>query len=616
MAFHGETAERMNWREWRVAGAALAASMLPVMVLFALRGYSCGHDLPFHLGSWQDAAQQLRRGGWPQWDYMAARGAGEPRFVFYPPVSWLVGAGLRLLMSPEHASVVFVLLALSACWCAMFVAARYYTTGVAAMVSATLYALGPYTLFNALERSAYAELLAMALLPLLFVAVLRGRVRMVQIAVPIALLWLTNVPTAIIGSYMVALLGAMRLMGTLRGGRGAARYVFTVVAGVAIGIGLAGFFLAPAVHQQAAVQIDAAFSEGQTVADNFLLRHTEHTRRGVIHEVSLTTAEELVVLVLALAGVGLRVRRSGVVAAQAAGLSTASAKDADSGRDDRLGVAKDADFGREDKVEGWREGSGREGSLAGMLAVGAVVVLFLLLPWSAMVWEYLPKLSVLQFPWRLLCVLSMLSAFAVGIWLRPYLTGRSAVLAAVLVIAAMLGGSGFRQFWLDPQGHEDDGVMRSQALPVVERRATSEYTPVGDENDGLREGGPGYWLRLRSTGVAGGPAHGDLVEGLHPLAHAGSDAVAPGHLEVELAEPELLVLDLRAYPAWRVLCDGAPAKVLPRPDGLIAVALPAGRSVLDVDWVNGWDRKAGALLSSLCALVLLWVSRRTWSAIA
>jgi hypothetical protein len=435
------------------------------------------------------------------------------------------------------------------------------------MVSATVYAASPYALYNALERSAFAELLAMAWLPLLFTAVMRKRVSVVAIAVPMALLWLTNVPTAIIGSYMVALLGVARVMTELRteGTRSSTKQSsLTLVAGVAIGIGLAGFFLVPAVHQQAAVQINAAFSEGQTVADNFLIRHTEHTRRGVIHEVSVMTAEALGLLGILL-----------VLVWRSAGLPRSRPED------------------------GPR-----------LLLLAALVVL-LMLPWSSPVWALLPKLSVLQFPWRLLCVLWMVVALAVALCAGRFSPGREVGLACAFLVAAALAWSGFRQFWLDPQGHENGGAVRAQSLAVVERRATSEYTPVGAENDTLQASPPGYWLQVRSTGMAGGAGQGDVVEHALPQARAGSDAAAPAHLELELAQAEVLVLDLRAYPQWRVLRNGVAATLLPRADGLIAVALPAGGSRVDVAWVSGWDRVVGWLVSvvALGLLALSW--RRT-----
>ena len=65
-------------------------------------------------------------------------------------------------------------------------------------------------LFTAYERTAYAELLAAAFLPLLFAAILRPRPTITGIAIPLALLWLTNAPAAVMASYALALLTLTR----------------------------------------------------------------------------------------------------------------------------------------------------------------------------------------------------------------------------------------------------------------------------------------------------------------------------------------------------------------------------------------------------------------------
>jgi uncharacterized membrane protein len=70
--------------------AALVA-VLPELV----RGNSCGHDFNFHLLSWLDALKAWHAGiPYPHWTPDANFGAGEPRFVFYPPLTWMLGAAL------------------------------------------------------------------------------------------------------------------------------------------------------------------------------------------------------------------------------------------------------------------------------------------------------------------------------------------------------------------------------------------------------------------------------------------------------------------------------------------------------------------------------------------
>ncbi len=46
------------------------------------------HDFDFHLLNWMEAARQFSHGNLhPHWAFTPAFNAGEPRFVFYPPLS-------------------------------------------------------------------------------------------------------------------------------------------------------------------------------------------------------------------------------------------------------------------------------------------------------------------------------------------------------------------------------------------------------------------------------------------------------------------------------------------------------------------------------------------------
>jgi uncharacterized membrane protein len=178
-------------------------------------GSSCGHDFNFHLLNWMEAASQFSHGNLhPHWAFTPAFNAGEPRFVFYPPISWVLGAVLSLLLAHlpgiaeatawNAAPILFTWIALTASGLTLCRLARLYAMPNAALLAATLYLANPYMLFTAYERTAYAELLAAAWIPLLFHAILRDRITIPRIALPVALLWLTNAPAAVMGCYTLA----------------------------------------------------------------------------------------------------------------------------------------------------------------------------------------------------------------------------------------------------------------------------------------------------------------------------------------------------------------------------------------------------------------------------
>src|SRR6202012_698258 len=145
------------------AGFARAwpAILLPLLALAAVapliaHGCSCGHDFEFHLQSWLDAAAQMRHGTVdPAWTYSAAWNAGEPRFLFYPPLSWMLGALLTLALPIFVVPVIFTAICLAGAGLAMYRLARAYAPRPSALLASAIYLANPYMLFTAFERTAY-----------------------------------------------------------------------------------------------------------------------------------------------------------------------------------------------------------------------------------------------------------------------------------------------------------------------------------------------------------------------------------------------------------------------------------------------------------------------------
>jgi hypothetical protein len=572
--------------------------LIPLAALLAVlplvhHGCSCGHDFDFHLLNWMEAARQFSHGDLhPNWAFTPAFNAGEPRFVFYPPLSWILGALLGLLLThlpgvTEAAAwsatpIVFTWVALTLSGVTFHRLARTFVSANAALLAATLYLANPYMLFTAYERTAYAELLAAAWIPLLFHAILRERVTVPSIAVPIALLWLTNAPAAVMGSYTLALLAAIRVISTYRRANAAGapgltseiwvhrfrpslQLALTTIAGTALGLALAAFYIVPAAYERRYVQIAMATISGMRIDQNFLFEHTGTSSDALLHDHVLHTASVIAILLLAATAV--------VVAAtlirNKRDLPTLAPETMDSHRNVAFPTPP--------------------------LVILTVGIAFLLTPLSLPLWNHAPQAAFLQFPWRLLAILAPIFALATGVAISRFALKFTPTAIAAVVIAVVLSHVAY-QFFRQPCDPEDTASARLALFHSGDGTdPTDEYTPTTADNDALSPNDPPYWL-------AASPA-----EAPPTTAQPGS---APPHFTVTAPRAEDLILNLRDYPAWHISLNNAPAAArIHRQDGLIAIPIPAGPSTVDIGYAPTLDQTLGDAVTLLALAIFPFILR-------
>lgn len=545
----------------RDRGIILLAAFVAVLPLI-LRGTSCGQDLNFHMTNWMEVAEQWRHGIlWPHWAFTPAWGAGEPRFVFYPPLSWLLGAVLALLVPVRMVPASFTFIALAACGFTMRRLAAEWTSPSCALLAAVFFMANPYMLFCAYERSAYGELLAAAWMPLLLLAALRNPLSLRKIAIPVALLWLTNAPSAVMGCYLFALIALLRLAllcrNTFTGRRlqSIVRFALRAVGGVALGIGLAAFYIVPAAWQRRWVQVEMAIDPPMNIASNTLFRHTI----DMDHDAVLHTASCLALIMIALTIALL--------------------------------------------FAAWREHGRSNRSLVGMLAVATLVIVFALTPLSLFAWQHLPELRFLQFPWRLLSLCGVLCSLLLALALRgsKFTVANRALLAAAILLPMLLVPVAYHHFH---QSCFPEDIPAAQAAAFRAGDgvdATDEYTPRNADNGALVDNTYPSWLTNdpRSLSVHSPSVPGSIDFNTAPVFH------------IPAAHPNFLVIRLRNYPAWQVRINGNAAQLLPRKDGLLAIALPAGEADVTVRYRITPDEIAGLVLSLLSLILFLLLRRRS-----
>jgi len=582
------------------------AAFLVVLPLI-LNGCSCGHDFTFHLGSWMDAAQQIRHGILlPRWTISAAWHAGEPRFLFYPPLSWLLGAVLTLAFTLPAAPILFTWIALTAAAFTMYRLAREFTSSHIALVAAALYIVNPYMLFTAYERTAYGELLAAAWLPLLVAAALRARPRVTSIAIPIALLWLTNAPAAVIGCYAFAAILTVRIALLLidRKSPETLTLLLRSIFGIALGAALAGFYLVPAAYERRFVQIQMAIIPNMRFQDNFLFGHTADAPHNVVlHTASLVALTLLALTVAPLLLLLLPSRRKSVILSEA-----------------RSAQSKNP--------ENFQHTTYAHPFLTTTLIALTLLIAFFLTPLSTPFWNHLPELAFLQFPWRLLSLLGIVFALAVALLLNELATlggpliawfhramsrsGTALVVTAVTLCSTHLCIHVFRQ----DCALSDLPAVHAQLFAIGHGEGpTDEYTPTNADNDFLRTDNPGYWLaddpQSFAPNTTPNPAATIVNYDAAPPLDQTISTPAPHHFTVHTDKAEFLILNLRDYPAWDITDSNANSMSLehfphiPRDDGLIAMPLYySADHTIDIAWQRTTDQTVGLILTTLALLTL------------
>jgi len=548
---------RPRYRGWLLAfGVSLIASLLIVTPFFWL-GSPSGHDIAFHAGSWLDAAGQWKEGiVFPRWAEWANHGFGEPRFIFYPPLSWMLGAALSFVVPWNTVPGVFVVLVQTLAGMCAFALARRVLPERAALFGAFCYAANPNALLIVYLRSDFAELLASAFFPLLFLVVFelngtlenRGRSlarAMGLFGIIFAVVWLSNAPAGVLASYSVALLfvwAAATEKSWLPLARGAA--------GIALGFGLAAFYVVPAAYEQRWVNITQALSTGLLPKENFLYTQIGDPEHNLFNWVASSTA----ILMIILTGAAALAARRGMMG---------------------------------------EDGGGEKKKLWDALILLSAAATLLMLRVTAILWSVLPELRFVQFAWRWMSILAV--AFAVYL-AAAVVSRRLSWLLAALVLA-ILGGTGV---FLGKQGWwEGEDIPTLQA--AIEKDdgfdGTDEYDPVADDH---------YNLPAKAPLVRMLPPKEDSSKMPNAIVSVERWTAEEKVLRVKARGPLRLALRLINYPAWRVEVNGR--KIAPeradRYDQMI-VPVAAGESRVRALFTRTQDRTLGAAISLMSLLTFI-----------
>jgi hypothetical protein len=356
--------------------------------------------------------------------------------------------------------------------------------------------------------------------------------------------------------------------------------VLRAAVGTILGMGLASFYLIPAIWERKWASIQLAFTLSHSVVENNWL-FARHADPGMLsHDVFLIQVSLVAVAMLVVAFAG------GAIA--------------------------------------WFRGvvpGERRWWLP--LALIPPVVLFLLLPVSLPVWYGLPELRTLPFPWRWLVVLEapMAICFASAAWFDR----RALRIPMLAACAALFMGISLAAFpvWF-VEGTSLEASIQKSVREDVGVLGQPEYAPPGIRfplvdrivhSACLLDSPPDATLQSEASSA---PAWDG--ESASCNSSSWQEAILIGDPSQSDAAPYMqeqkrimgvaehagyLILRLRYYPAWGVKVNGIP--VTPRAErerGLMAVPVPQGKVQVSVDWTTTGDVVAGRWVSASALLLL------------
>jgi hypothetical protein len=503
----------------------------------------------------------------PRWAPDMGLGYGFPLFNYYAPLSYYLAEPLRLIgLSTQNALLAGFVLAVFAGCIGTYLCAHDLFGAPAGFVAAAAFTYAPYHLYNAVHRGALAELWGLAWLPFVFWALRRLALRSCRTDLALsslfyAALLLTHNVLALISTPLFALYATF--LWALHG-RGYRRALLLGGA-LALGLGLSAFFWAPAFLEREYVQIHQLYAPAD------LDYHNNFTDWGRLLAAPQPVDPKLInpwiplsfgwpQLALALVAL-LGLRRF-------------------AGQETRLHLV--------------------------LLLLGLLALTVMMLPCSVAVWDSIPVLRFVQFPWRFLGPASLFLAILAGAGAARLPGSDRFWLPAILTLVIV-----FTFTWLFPHFYPPQPEPTPLTLIGFEREtgalgttSAGDYLPVWVQSlppaDSLipayEESAPDFVIpRLDLASL---PADAQVLEARYDLTAA--------DLLIETPQPFTAVFNWYFFPGWQASLDDQPLALRPVGEhGLVGADVPAGRHHLRVHFGDTTLRRWASVASVLSLAALL-----------
>jgi hypothetical protein len=526
-------------------------------------------DLKWHIAWIQHFSKQLAEGIWyPRWLAGTNYGYGSPTFVFYPPLVYYFASLLKFSgLSMEQVIIFLFSLGLFLSGLSFYIFGRDRWGVIPSCVGALTYMSAPYLAFDVYYRGGVASIFVQALIPmgwwLTDKAIDRASSKW---RVGVALFWtilaLTHVPSLLLCGIIWLFYTLLFLLNRPW------KNIIAVLVSAGIGVGIASFFLLPAI-------LEKAFVNTKVMTTMF----------GSFHNYMFGGGLPLLSLEINKFFIGdtplynwsyLFTHQSSVII-----IFTVIAL-----------VSRDREVVRE--TRSW-------------VAI-AILMAFLMLPLSTPIWEASSTLQMLQFPWRFLQIYLLAAAAICGVAVNGVmkLKLRFKLLVGLIVTIVIL--SNFWYFYrLSRQFTTlgNPGQANLESIPYINYIQQTLKDPYTDKLIDVPEYRPQVPGRKSSPEPVLGQPQVNLVSG---QAEVVIDKWGSYQriLKIKVQQTSTIGLRTYYYPAWHLYVNDRSHPIEMSDDGTMQFQLEPGIYAVELNyqWTSAF--KSGILLSivSIFALIL------------
>ena len=483
--------------------------------------------------------QCLKDGQLPcRWSASLGKGYGYPLFNFYPPLIYLIPSLLHLIGLPIILSLNLMMFAsfLLAAWGMYLLGTALAQSSSLGFLASALYTLYPFHAINVFVRGVYAENLAWSIFPMILYLIFEQSRRNIQsrpLPFLLAIIYLTHLIGAVIITPMIILWSLYF------------RSLTRLLTQILLGMGMASFFLLPALAEKSLVQTQSMINGYYSFTNHYVSFYQLFGQYRWSYDASLWSAapDEMPYMV--------------------GHIHTAL-----------LGIAIGAII-----FLAYR--NSKKLILAGCMLSAASILLFLSHFKADFIWQIIPPLAYIQFPWRFIAWAALPLTLGITLLLSLLPNKLSYSLTLITIFSLLIYSSPFFR----PREYDlltDSDIIAGKERNEQQVKSLYDYLPQTVKV--IPEDYPSY----SPTSIRTSNSYQDTID---------------------LTEPTIASLPIFYYPGWKAKVNGLSQDITSHPQsGLITLSLKPGLNNILLHFDNTPLRSFANLLSLLSlALSILYV---------